>query len=61
MAWEQWPHGKFGKGDGRNAGPPTTLRSGRDDNFVWERSVEFPRWRENNCPTETLGRATGAP
>src|ERR1700678_2943462 len=43
-------HGEFGKAERRNADPSTTLRSGRDDNFVWERSVEFPRWRGNNGP-----------
>jgi len=30
---------EFGKPEGRTADPSTTLRSGRDDNFVWERSV----------------------
>ena len=28
---------EFGKPEGRTADPSTTLRSGRDDNFVWER------------------------
>ncbi len=27
---------EFGKPEGRTADPSTTLRSGRDDNFVWE-------------------------
>jgi hypothetical protein len=31
------PHGEFGRAEGRTADPSTTLRSGRDDNFVWER------------------------
>src|ERR1700678_3210061 len=53
-------HGEFGKAERRNADPSTSLRSGRDDNFVWERSVEFPRWRENNCPTGNMGNPRGA-
>ena len=28
---------EFGKAEGRTADPSTALRSGRDDNFVWER------------------------
>ena len=32
-------HGEFGKTEGRTADPSTTLRSGRDDNFDWERSL----------------------
>jgi len=29
--------GEFGKAERRTADPSTTLRSGRDDNFAWER------------------------
>ena len=29
--------GEFGKAEGRTADPSTTLRSGRDDKFAWER------------------------
>jgi hypothetical protein len=29
--------GEFGRAEGRTADPSTTLRSGRDDNSVWER------------------------
>ena len=34
---------ELGKSERRTADPFTTLRSGRDDNFVWEREVLFSR------------------
>jgi len=36
-------HEEFGKTEGRTADPSTSLRFGRDDSFVWELWVSFPR------------------
>ena len=37
------PTEEFGRAEWRTADPSTTLRSGRDDNFVWERQASFRR------------------